>query len=213
MPKIGWPKFAKRGVRQYIMLGAGLDTFPWRQPSFALPMRLFAVDHPASLAFASERARSGGLPDPRNLTRVPIDLEQDDFLAKLTDAGCELVAPSFFSILGVLQYLSPNSVNALLKAVAMFAPGSETVLSFALVDESLDEQDVEAAKQSLNFTRNAGEPWRSRFHPLDLQGRLLRLGFHELFHLTPDMANERYFSGRHDNLKAPGWEQLVAAVI
>ena len=204
---------AKRGVRQYVMLGAGLDTFPWRQPPFAVSMRLFATDHPASLSFARERLRTAGFSDPGNLTRVPIDLEKDDLLEKLAGAGCDLAAPSFLSILGVLQYLSQSAVDAVLQSAVALPPGSEIVLSFALPEAILCGQDLEAARRSVRYTENIDEPWRTRYDPRDLHARLVSLGFGRILHLTPAAANERYFAGRQDGLRAPGWEQLIAAVV
>jgi methyltransferase (TIGR00027 family) len=203
---------AARGNRQYVMLGAGLDTFPWRQPPFARSMRLFAADFPTSLSFARERARSAGLSEPDNLTRVPIDLETGDVMGSLVHAGLDPEVPSFFSILGVTQYLSPGAVCALFRDLSAMPPASETVLSFALPDAALSGQDLTAARLSAAFTAKVGEPWRTRMHPRDLIGKLAEFGYHEIFHLTPEIAHQRYFSERQDGLRVPGWEQLIAAV-
>jgi methyltransferase (TIGR00027 family) len=202
-----------RAVRQYVMLGAGLDTFPWRQPAFAKSMHLFAADHPASLAFVKERLRVSGLSQPDNLTWVPIDLEHPELMERLACASFDTGIPSFFSVLGVTQYLSPEAVNALLTNLSALPAGSEVVVSFALPDEALSGPDLEAAQLSKTFTGNANEPWLTRMDPCDLTTRLRRLGYRKVFHLTPEVAQDRYFNGRSDGLHAPRWEQLLAAVI
>jgi len=202
-----------RGIRQYIMLGVGLETFPWRQPPFAKSMRLFAADHPGSLAFVKERVQACGLSPPENLIWVPIDLETTELMEKLVCASFNSGVPSFFSILGVTQYLSHGAVDALLKTLSASPVGSEIVLSFALPDEALSGSDLEGARRSKTFTGNAGEPWLTRLDPCDLTTRLLSLGCRKVFHLTPEAAQARYFAGRRDALYAPGWEQLIAAVV
>jgi len=203
---------AGRGVRQYVMLGAGLDTFPWRQPPFARSMHLFAADFPASLSFARERARAGGLSEPDNLTRVPIDLESGHAMKELVRGGLDPAVPTFVSVLGVTQYLSQQAVYALLRDLSALPPGSEIVFSFALPDDALSGQDLEAVKLSAIFTAKIGEPWRTRLHPRQLITKLAEFGYREIFHLTPEIAHQRFFSGRRDALRVPGWEQLIAAM-
>ena len=102
---------AARGVRQYAIVGSGLDTFPWRQPGFARTMQIFAADHPESLAWARERFSACGLSQPPNLITVPMDLEEQQIAERLTAHGFELRVPSFCSVLGVMQYLSAKAVE------------------------------------------------------------------------------------------------------
>src|SRR3954452_14583249 len=204
---------ARRGVRQYVLVGAGLDTFPWRQPAFTRDMAIFAADHPASLIWTHRRLRERGFARPPNLTHVPVDLEDCRIHDPLAACGFDHEAPSLCSVLGVTQYLSDAAINALLSFVASLKSGSEIVLSFVVPDDHLDGDDLEVAVSSAARTAALGEPWKSRLQPRVLLRRLSELGFAEIFHLTPELAQQRYFAGRQDALRAPRWEQLIAAVV
>jgi methyltransferase (TIGR00027 family) len=204
---------ARRGVRQYVMVGAGLDTFPWRQPRSTRDLVIFAADHPASLIWTHRRLRDRGLERPPNLIHVPVDLEDCRIGESLSACGFDHDAPGFCSVLGVTQYLSDDAINALLSFVASLKPGSEAVLSFVVPDEHLDGDDLQAAAGSVARTAALGEPWKSRLQPHVFLRRLSDLGFAEIFHLTPELAQQRYFAGRRDALRAPRWEQLIAAVV
>ena len=97
---------ARRGVRQYVMVGAGLDTFPWRQPRSTRDLVIFAADHPASLIWTHRRLRDRGLERPPNLIHVPVDLEDCRIGESLAACGFDHEIPSFCSVLGVTQYLT-----------------------------------------------------------------------------------------------------------
>ncbi len=204
---------AARGVRQFVMIGAGLDTFPWRQPDFARSMRLFAADHPASLEFARDRMRECGLTPPANLSYVPVDLNESDLGDQLVAHGFDLAIPSLCAMLGVAQYLPPDAVDAVFRSVSRLARQSEIVFSFALPDADLAGEDLLAAKASAKFAASLGEPWLCRLRPSDLTAQLRSLGFRDIFHLGPENAQQRYFAGRRDSLRAPGWEQVIAAML
>src|SRR2546423_3071412 len=133
---------AKRGVLQYVMVGAGLDTFPWRQPQATRDLVIFAADHPASLIWTQRRLREGGLARPPNLTHVPVDLEDCHIADSLAACGFNHEMPSFCSVLGVTQYLSDDAINALLSFVASLNAGSEIVFSFVVPDDHLDGDDL-----------------------------------------------------------------------
>jgi methyltransferase (TIGR00027 family) len=204
---------AGRGVRQYVMVGAGLDTFPWRQPDYAKNMQIFAADHPASLAWTQQRFRERGFSAPSNLNFVPVDLEELRLGEQLAACGFDRGTSTFCSVLGVTQYLSDEAVAALLKFASSLEMGSEIVFSFVAPDEQLVGDDLRGAVYSVARTAALGEPWKSRLSAADLVGRLDNLGFSQVFHLTPELARQRYFEGRKDILKPPGWEQLIAAIV
>jgi methyltransferase (TIGR00027 family) len=204
---------AKRGVCQYVIVGAGLDTFPWRQPDFARGLRIFFADHPASLAWTQGRFRQRGLINPPNLTIVSLDLDRQGISERLIDCGFDPARPSFVAALGVLHYIEPLAIERLLGFSASLPSGSEIVVSFALPDDELSGQDLVIAIESVNRVAALGEPWKSRLRPREVAARLVQLGFKDVFHLTPVVAQERYFASRMDGLRAPGWEQLVAAVV
>ena len=176
-------------------------------------MAIFAADHPASLIWTHRRLRDHGLAKPPNLTHVPVDLEDCRLGDALAACGFDDDTASFCSVLGVTQYLSDDAINALLSFVASLKSGSEIVFSFVIPDEHLDGDDLDVAVRSVARTAALGEPWKSRLQPHELLRRLGDLGFAEIFHLTPELAQQRYFAERTDALRAPRWEQLIAAVV
>jgi methyltransferase (TIGR00027 family) len=204
---------AFRGVRQYVVVGAGLDTFAWRQPSFANNMRIFYVDHPCSLAWTTAQFRRRGLPTPPNLSFVAADLEAQEVAIALDEHGFEREAGAFCSVLGVMQYLSREAVETLLRFAASLPTQSEIVFSFVPPDDELEGEELTAAIHSVKLTETMGEPWMTRLGPSEAFDLLTRLGFGEVFHLTPKRAQQRYFAGRDDMLRAPRFEQFIAATI
>jgi methyltransferase (TIGR00027 family) len=203
---------AAHGVGQYVIVGAGLDTFLWRQPDFAAVLRIFAVDHPASLSWIQQRLRERRLGRPANLAHVPADLERQVLGEQLKACGFDPNLPTFCSVLGVLHYLDPSAVDALLRFTAGLVAGSEIVLSF-VADEPLAGDDRDAVAQSLARMDRLKEPWKYKREPGELLDQLASLGFIDVFHLTPELAQRRYFANRSDQLRAPRWEQLIAAVL
>src|SRR5437762_44364 len=153
---------AVRGVRQYVVVGAGLDTFAWRQPSFANNMRIFYVDHPCSLVWATAQFRRCGLSTPPNLSFVGADLEAQELAIRLDAHGFEREAGAFCSVLGVTQYLSRRAVEALLRFAASLPIHSEIVFSFIPPDDELEGEELTAAIHSVELTATMGEPWMTR---------------------------------------------------
>ena len=203
---------AARGVRQYVMVGAGLDTFPWRQPDFAKTMQIFAADHPASLAWTNGRLRQHGLSRPSNLTYVPVNLEERRLGDQLLACGFESEAASFCSVLGVTQYLDREAVDALFAFAAALAKGSEIVFSFAPPDDQIDAEGRDAFT---SFGRRPvlGEPWKSPLRASDLVAQLTDLGFSDIFHLTPELARQRYFADQQEIREPSRLGHLIAAII
>ena len=204
---------AGRGVRQYVIAAAGLDTFPWRQPPFVRGMRIFAADLPATLAWAQDRFRERGLSQPRNLTFVPVDLEHRQLRQQLIEFGFATNEPMFCSALGIVQFLTSDAVNALLLFAASAPKGSEIAFSFSPPDEELNEAELVELRRSMARGEKFGEPWLTRMRPDDVIGRLERFGFTDGVHLTPELAHERYLCGRPDALRISRSSQLIAAVV
>jgi methyltransferase (TIGR00027 family) len=202
-----------RSVGQYVIVGAGLDTFPWRQPAFAESIQIFYVDHPASLGWTRARVRERGLSTPSNLTYVAADLAKHELAERLTDSGFNREARAFFSLLGVTQYVSHDALDALFGFIASLPGGSEIVFSFVPPDNELDGDDLEAVSASTKVIGELGEPWITRFRASELVGHLSRLGFSDVLHVTSERAHQLYFAGRCDKLRAPALEQLIAAKV
>jgi methyltransferase (TIGR00027 family) len=204
---------AKRGVTQYVIIGAGLDTFAWRQPDYAKRMRIFAADHVATLAWTRARFQERGLPKPENLTFVPVDLEERGLGRRLREFGFDRRAPSFCSALGVTHYLDGEAVDALLGFASSLRAGSEIVFSFAPPDDDLRGDDIRLAADATRRVAALGEPWKTRLRPGELVEHLKHLGFSGVFHLTPELAQQCYFTGRADGIKPPGFEQIICAIV
>jgi methyltransferase (TIGR00027 family) len=204
---------AARGAKQYVIVAAGLDTFPWRQPGFAREMRVFVTDLPESLAVLQDCVRRRGLPQPANLAYVPLDLEHKALLAPLVAAGFDPGLPTFCSALGILQFLTLDAVDALLAFAARCAKGSEIVFSFTPPDDELDERARRGVHESQVRTQGYGEPWLTRLRPSQLTARLSLLGYSDIEQLTPDLADERYFRGRTDGLASASSGQVMAATV
>jgi methyltransferase (TIGR00027 family) len=204
---------AARGARQYVIVGAGLDTFAWRQPAFAKTMQIFSVDHPASQAWTRERFHENGLLKPPNLTYVPADLEERRVGEQLAACGFDCNIASFWSALGLMQYLERRTIDALIGFISTLAHGSEFVFSFAPPDSQLDVKGADAFFSFDQRQAALGEPWKSRLRPSDLIAELADLGFSDIFHLTPELARQRYFADQQEIQEPPCWDHLVAAII
>jgi methyltransferase (TIGR00027 family) len=203
---------ANRGVRQYVIIGAGLDTFPWRQPGFADAMEIFHVDHPASLAWTRARFRDRGLRIPANLTFVGADLEKFELAQRLIDLGFKKEASAFFSMLGVAQYISRAALAVLFDFTASLLVGTEMVFTFVPPDDELSGDDLASARASAELHRNL-EPWITRLRAPELLDDLKRLKFGEISRLTREHVHQLYFASRRDKLRAPAVEQLIAAIV
>ncbi len=131
----------------------------------------------------------------------------------LSAGGFDFRASSFFSLLGVTQYLTAGAIEPIFRFVQSLPHGSEIVFEFIVPDELMpaDEAGVFAAAASIAAER--GEPWLTRFRPAELKSRLTALGFSQVTHLSPQAANERYFRGRRDDLVAWSAAQMMRAVV
>ncbi len=201
---------ARRGLRQYVVLGAGHDTFAFRQPEWARALRIFEVDQPATQADKRERLATARIAAPANVTFAPIDLESTALEDGLRRAGVQLDEPVFFSWLGVTVYLSADAVDAVFRAVAALPPSSEIVFTFAQpLTGAADESALTAMAES---AAQVGEPWITFFETQQLVDRLHGIGFARVDLLTPEETEARYFRGRTDQLPVPRRISIAAAV-
>ncbi|AZC18430.1 SAM-dependent methyltransferase [Pseudomonas sp. CMR5c] len=199
------------GAGQYLMLGAGLDTFAYRQPDWARGIRLIEVDHPASQACKRDYLHAARIGIPRNLSFCAMDFERMTLRQGLETVGFDPQVPTFLSWLGVTQYLERAAIQRTLEDVLALPVGSGLVMSFIIKDPGLDGLDQEAVQVFSSLAAARGEPWISRFDPGQLQHWLLELGFAEALLVAPAELEQRYFAGRTDRLRAPVFEQLVIA--
>jgi methyltransferase (TIGR00027 family) len=204
---------AMQGVGQYVILGAGLDTFAYRQPLSAAALQIFEVDHPATQAWKRAGLAAAGIPLPTNLRWAPVDFERDTLANGLMAAGFDGARPAAFSWLGVTQYLTRPAIEDTLRFVAALPAPSTIVLTFIVPEEVWRAEDREALHQFVQRAVIAAEPWLTFYHPDELRARLHDLGFARIVHLSPAEANDRYFAGRHDGLQTWHIEHLMSATI
>ncbi len=202
-----------RGVRQYVLLGAGLDTFAYRDPGPAGSLRVFEVDHPATQAWKRARLAEGGVALPPHLEFVPADFERQDLEQALAASGFDRAAPAQFAWLGVTMYLTRAGFEQTLRFVAARPAGSGLVFDYALAPSSLGLlrrliYEIVAAR-----VRAVGEPWRTSFTPAALARLLAAQGLVEIEDLDDASINARYFGGRADGLRVGTLAHLATDAI
>lgn len=193
-----------RGARQYVVLGAGLDTFAYRNPYPASALRVFEVDHPATQAWKRTQLAAAGVTIPTALTFAAVDFERQTLAAGLSAAGFDPAAPTFFSWLGVTMYLTADAVGSVFELVATTPPGGGLVFDYAVPRASLSLLGRLAFDAVAVRVKAAGEPFRATFDPSELGDQLLRAGFRTVEDLGRDELNARYFRDRPDGLRVTG---------
>lgn len=200
-----------RGATQYVVLGAGLDTYACRT---ARPqtLRVFEVDHPATQAWKRSRLETAGISIPSTLTFVPVDFERERLPDALHTAGFDPAQITFFSWLGVTPYLTAEAAISTLTFIASMPPDSAVVFDYAVTRSSLEPQEQLALDVLASRVAKAGEPFQLFLEPDALAGMLKAAGFHHLEDLGPREINQRYFSDRSDGLRiASGLAHLMHA--
>jgi methyltransferase (TIGR00027 family) len=201
------------GAQQYLILGAGLDTFAYRQPLWAASLHIFEIDHPATQHGKRDRLETAGIAIPPNLTFVPIDFEKTSLAEALRSTKFSFNSKTFCSWLGVTPYLTPSAFKATLEFMLLLPQSSEIVFNFVLPADVLSGIEAEAMMLSAQRSAEAGEPWLTSFLPDRVTTFLRTMGFRDVIHLSPDEANRRYFQDRRDGLEARRGERLVRAIV
>jgi methyltransferase (TIGR00027 family) len=203
----------ERGVRQYVVLGAGLDTFAYRNPFQSTGLHVFEVDHPATQAWKREQLRSAGIAVPQDLTFAAVDFERQSLADGLLQAGFDQQQPAFFSWLGVTPYLSRAAFDATMHFIASLPATSGVVFDYALERSLLNPQQQLALDALSARVARAGEPFQLFFDPAQLHSDLARWGFSSIEDLGCDQINARYFAGRADGLAVTGGGHLLGCEV
>jgi methyltransferase (TIGR00027 family) len=203
----------QRGTHQYVILGAGLDTFAYRQPPWGASLRIFELDQRATQQWKRDRLQAANIAIPSNLTFVPIDFERASIPEALRATDFAFDAATLCSWMGVTQYLTRDALDATFRFVLSLPPSSEIVFSFILPQEALSGVEAEALAIAARRAAEVGEPWLTRLCGDELAVRLRSMGFSHTIHLTPEQARERYFGNRRDGLKERRGEQLMRAIV
>jgi methyltransferase (TIGR00027 family) len=207
-----WAGAIERGVRQYVVLGAGLDTSAYRHAQ--APGRRFEVDLPATQGWKRARLREAGIEIPASLSYVPVDFERVSLAEGLLQAGFDLGQPAFFSWLGVTMYLDEPAVIETLRFIAGCAKGSAVLFEYVVPLAELPLMMRIAMQQLTAQLAKRGEPWKTYFPTDTLERRLATLGFSETRHWGPEELNRRYLADRRDALRVgPGPGSLMLAVV
>jgi methyltransferase (TIGR00027 family) len=191
----------KRGITQYVVLGAGLDTFAYRNP-FA-ELRVFEVDFPATQEWKRALLEDTKIEIPQSVTYVPLDFEHKTLEAGLEEAGFDLHSPAFFGWLGVVPYLTPEAFRATISAIAKLPRPTAVTFDFAISPKLLGLRARIAFEMLSARVAAAGEPFKLFFDPEDLKAELSAAGFESVGVVGADELNARYFQGRTDGLALP----------
>jgi methyltransferase (TIGR00027 family) len=202
-----------KGVDQYVLLGAGLDTFAQRRPEVAARLRIFEVDQPGTQAWKRQRLVEAGYGVPDGLRLVPVDFEAgDSWRLKLVAAGFDAARPAVVTSTGVSMYLTREAIMVLLREVAALASGSTFAMSFLLPLEKAEPAVRPGMEMAEKGARASGTPFISFFLPDEMLAMARGAGFRDVRHVSAADLAERYFKNRPDGLRPPfNAEELLVA--
>ena len=200
------------GVAQYVLLGAGLDTFVQRRPEVAASLRVFEIDQPGPQAWKRRRLTELGYGVPDALRLVPDDFETDgSWWKKLNAAGFDTTRPAVVASLGVSMYLTREANLATLRQLAALAPGSTVAMTFQPPLDLLDPAERPGREFAERGARASGTPFISFFSPAEILDLARQAGFSRVQHVPAAELNERYFAGRTDGLRTSNGEEFLVA--
>jgi len=205
---------AGRGVSQYVILGAGLDSFAQRRPEIASSLKVFEVDQPGPQAWKRQRLIELGFGIPEWLRLVPVDFEAGgSWWELLVASGFDASRPAVVASTGVSMYLTKDAIAATLRQIAALAPGSTLAMTFLLPLELAAPEVRPGLQRAENGARASGTPFISFFTPTEMLTLAREAGFREVQHVSAATLTQRYFAGRTDGLRPPNnsEELLVAA--
>ena len=202
------------GVGQYVILGAGLDSFAQRRPEIASHLRVFEVDRPGPQAWKRQRLIELGFGIPEWLVFVPVDFEAgESWWEGLAAAGFDAGRPAVVASSGVSMYLTQDANAATLRQVAGLAAGSTLAMTFLLPLELVAPEMRESLEFAVKGARASGTPFISFFTPAEMVTLARDAGFKEARHVPAATLAQRYFAGRTDGLRPSSSEELLVATI
>jgi methyltransferase (TIGR00027 family) len=202
----------ERGVRQLVVLGAGLDTYAYRS-TLRDRLRIFEVDHPATQAWKRQRLEDAAIPIPNSLTFAPIDFEHQTLAEGLAAAGFDLSQQTFFTWLGVVPYLTEEAVWSTLGFIASLPNGAHVVFDYSDPPASLSAEARIHHESRAKRVAELGEAWLNYFEADELHAKLMALGFSEVEDLGPPQIAARYFPSRVSTLPDKGGHILRATTV
>jgi methyltransferase (TIGR00027 family) len=201
-----------QGVDQYVILGAGLDTFAQRRPKSASKLRIFEVDQPETQEWKKQRLKELGLEAAEGLKFVPVDFEAgESWPEKLKASGFDIQRPAVVASTGVSMYLTKEANLATLRQIASLAPGTTLAMTFILPLELIDAAEHDQHKMVYERAKAAGTPFLSFFSPTDILALARQAGFKKAEHISRAEIVQRYFVGRKDGLEPGSGEEFLVA--
>jgi methyltransferase (TIGR00027 family) len=193
-----------RGVSQYLILGAGLDTSAYRGVALNSDLKVFEVDHPNTQSWKMGCLNAAAIPVPTSVKFVSVDFERQELAAELLAAGFRADKPAFVSWLGVVPYLTKGAAAHTFGFLGKFPAESGAVFDYSVPRSSLPFLERMALDALSRRVTRAGEPFRLFFTPKELDEFLQELGFHRIEQLGSNEINARYFANRQDGLRVAG---------
>ncbi|MFI5915088.1 class I SAM-dependent methyltransferase [Dactylosporangium sp. NPDC051541] len=204
-------RLAAGAFTQYVILGAGLDSFAWRRPDLLRSLTVFEVDHPASQAWKRQRITDLSLPPNDAHVFVPVDFEAEDLRAALPAAGFDWSRRTLFSWTGVAPYLTPQAIVSTLRTISGAAAGSEVAFSYLAEESVLDDAGRAFMEIYAPLAAALGEPLQPGWPAVEIERLIGRCGLKVVDHPTRADLQARYFAGRSDALRPYNVETLVTA--
>ena len=201
-----------RDVGQYVILGAGLDSFAYRRRDLSDRLRVFEVDHPASQSWKRHRLVELGVVIPDNLVFAPVDFEHQTLREGLEHAGFEFRRSAFFSWIGVTMYLTLDAINATLAIIAQSLPGTQIALTYNQPRRSLDDFALKVTSAFSAIATEMGEPFVSLFLPDEIEELMRSHGFDDIVHFGAQQARDAYFKG-HAEVEIAGAQRLAIGTV
>ncbi|WP_433711023.1 class I SAM-dependent methyltransferase [Nocardia sp. CA-084685] len=202
---------AARGVDQYVILGAGLDTFAQRRSEIASGLTVFEVDQPGPQAWKRQRLDELGFGIPQWLRLVPVDFEAESWWDRLISAGFDPSRPAVVAETGVSMYLTREANIQTLQRISTLASGSTLAMTFQLPLDLLSVEERAIRQAVENAARASGVPFLSLFRPDELIELAEAAGFVSAQHISTSTLTQRYFADRTDGLRPPSAEQFLVA--
>ena len=198
------------GIGQYVILGAGLDSFAYRRPELSERLKIFEVDRAASQAWKRSRLEKMGITIPASVAFVPLDHDKDDLRAGLVKAGFDPSAPAIVSAIALTQYLAQPAIERILELVASFVSGSRLVVTYVVPATELSETAAAGLVWTMSQAEERGERFLSLFSPAGFSELLKRSGFDRLEDVGPRELHQMYLADRPE-AQLTGIERLAVA--
>lgn len=204
-------ELSHQGISQYVILGAGLDTFAQRRPDIASRLHIYEIDQPDTLAWKRQRLVESGFDIPNNLHFVSVDFETSSWWKLLVNVGFDVNKPAVVVCTGVSLYLTKEAIMATLKQISTLATGSILAMTFYLPIELMDDEDKPLMEISEKGARAAGTPFISFFSPNEIVRLAREAGFKESKIMSTKDMEQRYFTNRTDHLLPASGEVFLLA--